>query len=226
MLLQTVPGDFEKRFRGEIPREIKLETRNGRSYTVEVAKYPDKLVLRAGWEVFVETYNLQIDDSVVFRYNGNSQFKVIVFDLLGGEKALSVVADNAALSTYVQERHIGTPETLGGSRGHSQPPEMQSPADNLNHYQGHVQSMRMHLPTGNMRCSEGHAQPASAPMQMLSPTQPMQMQPPTETLNNSIGNPQSVQMQSVRRDNSSLGNKTFASSSGTPSRLSVPPYHL
>jgi hypothetical protein len=164
MFLQIIPHDFLRRFRGVIPKEIKLETRNGHSYTVQVAKYPDKLVLGEGWGAFVETYHLQIEDSVVLRYNGNSQFNVIVFDRLGHEKASSVVADNAAVSTYVHERHIGNPETLGCSDGHPQPPEMQSPAENVNRYQGHAQPVRMQLPTENMRCSEPQ------PMQMLSPT--------------------------------------------------------
>lgn len=223
-----IPHDFLRRFRGVIPKEIKLETRNGHSYTVQVAKYPDKLVLGEGWGAFVETYHLQIEDSVVLRYNGNSQFNVIVFDRLGHEKASSVVADNAAVSTYVHERHIGNPETLGCSDGHPQPPEMQSPAENVNRYQGHAQPVRMQLPTENMRCSEPQ------PMQMLSPTpsldhfvghtQPMEMQPPTGIQNHSNCNPQSVQMQfacerterhsNLQRDKSSQGRKTVASSSG------------
>jgi hypothetical protein len=232
MFLQIIPHDFLRRFRGVIPKEIKLETRNGHSYTVQVAKYPDKLVLGEGWGAFVETYHLQIEDSVVLRYNGNSQFNVIVFDRLGHEKASSVVADNAAVSTYVHERHIGNPETLGCSDGHPQPPEMQSPAENVNRYQGHAQPVRMQLPTENMRCSEPQ------PMQMLSPTpsldhfvghtQPMEMQPPTGIQNHSNCNPQSVQMQfacerterhsNLQRDKSSQGRKTVASSSGTPSQ--------
>jgi hypothetical protein len=232
LFLQTIPDDFLKRFRGEIPREIKLETRNGHSYTVEVAKYPDKLVLGAGWGVFVETYNLQIDDSVVLRYNGNSQFNVIVFDRFGREKASSVVADNAALSTYVHERHLGTPETLGRSHGHPQPLGMQSPTENANLSEGHAQPVRMQLSTENMRSSEPQ------PMQMLQPTaslyhfvghtQPMEMQPATETLNHSNCNPQSVQVQlacerterlsNLQRDKSSQGRKTVASSSGPPSQ--------
>ncbi|XP_037419001.1 putative B3 domain-containing protein Os08g0325100 [Triticum dicoccoides] len=253
----TIPEDFLKRFRGEIPKEIKLEARNGHIYTVGVAKYPDKLVLRAGWETFVETYGLQIDDSVVFRYNGNSQFNVIVFDRFGREKASSVIADSTPLSPYVQERHIGAPETLVRSHGHSLPPGMQSPTENVNISQGHPQLMRvqphtdnvsrsqghaqhvqMQLPTDNMRRSEGHPQP----IQMQSPSanvdhfvddsRHMQMQPPTETLNRSNCQPQSLQMQltcaerqsNLQRNKSNQGNKSVASSSGTPSQTLVLSY--
>ncbi|XP_044361714.1 B3 domain-containing protein_Os12g40080-like [Triticum aestivum] len=257
LFLQTIPEDFLKRFRGEIPKEIKLEARNGHIYTVGVAKYPDKLVLRAGWETFVETYGLQIDDSVVFRYNGNSQFNVIVFDRFGREKASSVIADSTPLSPYVQERHIGAPETLVRSHGHSLPPGMQSPTENVNISQGHPQLMRvqphtdnvsrsqghaqhvqMQLPTDNMRRSEGHPQP----IQMQSPSanvdhfvddsRHMQMQPPTETLNRSNCQPQSLQMQltcaerqsNLQRNKSNQGNKSVASSSGTPTQTLVLSY--
>uniref|UniRef100_A0A8I6XCI9 TF-B3 domain-containing protein n=1 Tax=Hordeum vulgare subsp. vulgare TaxID=112509 RepID=A0A8I6XCI9_HORVV len=113
-----VPDEFLRRFRGEIPREINLETRNGHSYTIGVAKYPDKLVLQAGWGVFVKTYDLRMDDCVVFRYKGNSQFDVIIFDRFGREKAFSVITENAP---PVQESYNSGTENLDRSHGHSSP---------------------------------------------------------------------------------------------------------
>ena len=82
-----------RRLKGEIPGEIKLETRNGYSHTIVVAKNQEKLVLTVGWRQFVENYDLQMDDSLIFRYKGNSQLSVMIFDKLGREKALSVVLD-------------------------------------------------------------------------------------------------------------------------------------
>ncbi|XBI84855.1 hypothetical protein VPH35_093078 [Triticum aestivum] len=85
-----IPQEVVRRLKGEIPGEIKLETRN--SYIV-VAKNQEKLVLTVGWRQFIENYDLQIGDSLMFRYKGNSQFNVMIFDKLGREKALSVVLD-------------------------------------------------------------------------------------------------------------------------------------
>ena len=82
-----------RRFKSEIPGEIKLETRNGYSHTIVVAKNQEKHVLTVGWRQFVESYDLQEDDSLIFRYKGNSQFSVMIFDKLGPEKAFSVVLD-------------------------------------------------------------------------------------------------------------------------------------
>uniref|UniRef100_A0A8I6YW11 TF-B3 domain-containing protein n=1 Tax=Hordeum vulgare subsp. vulgare TaxID=112509 RepID=A0A8I6YW11_HORVV len=86
-----IPEEVVRRFKGEIPGEIKLETRNGYSHTIVVAKNQGKLVLTVGWRQFVENYDLQMDDSFIFRYKGNSQFSAMIFDELGREKALSVV---------------------------------------------------------------------------------------------------------------------------------------
>ncbi|XBH95438.1 hypothetical protein VPH35_085999 [Triticum aestivum] len=97
-----IPEEVVRRFKGEIPVEIKLETRNGYSHTIVVAKYQEKLVLTVGWRQFVENYDLQMDDSLIFRYKGNSQLSVMIFDKLGREKALSVVP--APFLPQVQDR--------------------------------------------------------------------------------------------------------------------------
>lgn len=196
-----VPGDFLKRFRGEIPREIKLETRNGHSYTVGVAKYPDKLVLREGWGAFAETYDLHVDDCVVFRYKGNSQFNVIVFDRFGREKASSVIVENAPPPSHVQEKNNSGTENLERSHGHYQPMEMPLPTECANRSEGRHQPTRMQPPTENVNHSREHPQP----MEMQPPTEnldnfagfsrPREMQPPTENVDNFCGHNEPTQMQ-------------------------------
>ena len=102
MFLQTVPVGFVKRFKGEFPGEIKLETRNGESYCVGVVKQPDKVSFSSGWGVFVKTYDLHTDDSLVFKYNGNSRFNVIILSRFGYEKATSVVVNDEFVPLHVQ----------------------------------------------------------------------------------------------------------------------------
>ncbi|XBH73337.1 hypothetical protein VPH35_100454 [Triticum aestivum] len=86
-----ISEEFVRRFKGEFPREMILETKNRCSYIIAVAKNQEKLVLTVGWGIFVKTFGLEMGDTILFRYNGNSQFSVIIFDTLGYEKALSVV---------------------------------------------------------------------------------------------------------------------------------------
>nr|XP_051179435.1 putative B3 domain-containing protein Os08g0325100 [Lolium perenne] len=219
-----IPDDFLKRFRGEIPREMKLETQNGHSYTIGVAKYPDKLVLREGWGAFVETYDLHTDDCMVFRYKGDSKFDVIVFDRFGLEKASSVIVDNAPPPPRERERHNSGTENSERSHGHSLPKETPSPTEYSNHSEGRHQPMQRQPPTEDGNRSQGHPQPMrmqsptenldnfagfSPPMEMQQPTEnvanlcghshPTQMQPCTETLDHSNYHAQTVQMQLPRR---------------------------
>jgi hypothetical protein len=106
--MQIIPEELLRRFKGQIPGEIELETRKGDSHIIVVAKNQEKLVLTVGWRQFVESYDLRMGDSVILKFNGNSQFDVLIFDNLGREKALSVVLD--PFITQVQERRSDTHE--------------------------------------------------------------------------------------------------------------------
>ncbi|XBI33147.1 hypothetical protein VPH35_056509 [Triticum aestivum] len=98
-----IPKEYVRCLKGEIPGEINLETRNRDSYTIKVAKNKEKHVLTAGWPQFVENFHLQLGDSLLFRYNGDSLFSIIIFDKLGREKASSVLVD--PFPPQVQGRH-------------------------------------------------------------------------------------------------------------------------
>uniref|UniRef100_A0ACD6A5G5 Uncharacterized protein n=3 Tax=Avena sativa TaxID=4498 RepID=A0ACD6A5G5_AVESA len=136
-----IPEEFVQRFKGEIPGEFILETQNRCSYIIGVAKHQEKLVLTAGWREFVQTFRLQMGDTVVFRYNGNSKFSVMIFDELGCENALSVTVD--PFLAPVQERHTNATETVNRSNIHPvestntshvlpQPMEMQPSTSTVN----------------------------------------------------------------------------------------------
>ncbi|KAG2547402.1 putative B3 domain-containing protein Os03g0621600 [Panicum virgatum] len=91
-------GDFRKRlvlpdklalhFRGKIARSIKLESRSGHTFDVQVAKNSGRVVLQSGWESFVSAHGLKMLDFLVFKYDGISRMKVLIFDHSGCEKPL------------------------------------------------------------------------------------------------------------------------------------------
>ncbi|KAL6637447.1 hypothetical protein ACP70R_025019 [Stipagrostis hirtigluma subsp. patula] len=122
----TVPEEFVHCFKGEFPGEIKVETRNGYSYPIEVSKYPDKVVFSAGWEAFSKTYNLHMDDSMVFKYNGNSQFHVTIFSQVGCEKASSVVLNSAPVPLLATKRRRDGIKTVSRAHNHSETMQIQS----------------------------------------------------------------------------------------------------
>ena len=86
ILLQVIPDKFEQHFRGLIANSAKLESRCGYTFDVEVAKNLGKVVLQTGWKEFVTAHGLNMGDLLVFKYDGTSRFKVLIFDLSCCEK--------------------------------------------------------------------------------------------------------------------------------------------
>uniref|UniRef100_A0A0E0IA98 TF-B3 domain-containing protein n=1 Tax=Oryza nivara TaxID=4536 RepID=A0A0E0IA98_ORYNI len=217
----TIPKEFVQRLKGDIPEEIQLETHNRNSYTVRVDKSQEKVIFAAGWAQFVKTFDLRMGDSMMFRFKGNSQFDVIIFDQVGREKVCSVAVDDYLdpnvqegrtdatetlnssrahsqddyLDPNVQEGRTNATETLNSSRAHSQPMPMQTPAtETLNSSRAHPQPMPMQLPTETVN----HFHAPHYPMQMpienmaLSRTQAM----PTQ-----MQSPPTYRWTQVQRDN-------------------------
>ena len=85
-LPQTIPDGFVQYFSGATERTIKLESNSGYTFDVQVTWNLEKLVLESGWKAFACAHDLRMGDFLVFKYDGNSQLKVLVFDLTGCEK--------------------------------------------------------------------------------------------------------------------------------------------
>jgi len=76
ILLQVIPDKFEQHFRGLIANSVKLESRCGYTFDVEVAKNLGKVVLQTGWKEFVTAHGLNMGDLLVLSTMGllNSRF--------------------------------------------------------------------------------------------------------------------------------------------------------
>ncbi|VAI27846.1 unnamed protein product [Triticum turgidum subsp. durum] len=82
----SIPQKFVNNFRGRISEVMKLEAPDGYIYNFKVTKDLNKIVLRYGWAAFASDYELKEHDLLVFRYIGDSHFKVLIFDPSGCEK--------------------------------------------------------------------------------------------------------------------------------------------
>ncbi|XP_021321526.1 putative B3 domain-containing protein Os03g0621600 [Sorghum bicolor] len=82
----VIPGKFAKHFRDKIERNITLESFGGLTFDVQVAKNLGRIVLQSGWKSFVSAHDLKKMDFLVFKYNGMSRMKVLIFDPSGCEK--------------------------------------------------------------------------------------------------------------------------------------------
>ncbi|KAM3335399.1 hypothetical protein ACQJBY_029696 [Aegilops geniculata] len=81
-----IPDRFVQHFRGETGRTIKLVSRHGYTFDVQITKNLEKLVLDSGWKAFARAHNLRTGDFLVFKYDGHSQLKVLIFGPSGCEK--------------------------------------------------------------------------------------------------------------------------------------------
>uniref|UniRef100_A0A0E0FDM5 TF-B3 domain-containing protein n=1 Tax=Oryza meridionalis TaxID=40149 RepID=A0A0E0FDM5_9ORYZ len=100
----TIPAKFARNFGGQMSGTVKLETRNGKTYEVQVAKELNNLVLRSGWERFASAYELEKGDILVFIQSGNSHFKVWIYDPSACEKELPCIITEQL--PRVQQRSI------------------------------------------------------------------------------------------------------------------------
>ncbi|XP_044946658.1 B3 domain-containing protein LOC_Os12g40080-like [Hordeum vulgare subsp. vulgare] len=76
----AIPQKFVENFKGRISEAIKLEAPDGNIYNVQAIKDLNKIILGSGWAVFVSFYEVKEGYFLVFRYIGDSHFKVLIFD--------------------------------------------------------------------------------------------------------------------------------------------------
>lgn len=108
LFLQALPKEFTKNIRGQIQEVVKLEVPDGKTYDIQIANEHNGLVFRSGWAKFASAYELEQCDKLVFRYSGNSHFKVQIFDPSGCEKEFSCVMMESKPSVkgrLVQKKH-------------------------------------------------------------------------------------------------------------------------
>ncbi|TVU46118.1 hypothetical protein EJB05_05636 [Eragrostis curvula] len=98
----TIPQKFVQHFLGTLTGTIKLESRNGATFDVQVIYDLGKLVLGSGWDEFVSVHDLNMGDFLVFKYDGSSHLKVLIFDPSGCEKPPSVVMEKV---THISKRN-------------------------------------------------------------------------------------------------------------------------
>ncbi|KAL6637439.1 hypothetical protein ACP70R_025011 [Stipagrostis hirtigluma subsp. patula] len=111
-----VPNRFLKNFSGKFSGTIKLESPNGNLYCVEVTERSNQVVLRHGWEAFVDANHIEENDSLLFRHVEECYFEVLVFDSDGCEKVFSCAGIKS--NSASQERSIDSDDIISSSSQH------------------------------------------------------------------------------------------------------------
>jgi len=68
---------------------IKLNAPNGCVYDIEICREMGEIVLRSGWDVFATAHILVQNDYLVFKFCGNSSFKVQIHSSHGGSQKIT-----------------------------------------------------------------------------------------------------------------------------------------
>ncbi|KAK8673430.1 hypothetical protein V6N13_111768 [Hibiscus sabdariffa] len=98
-----IPVKFVRKYGSGISSPVFLKVPSGALWEVELTKSGSEVFLQRGWSDFVQHYSLDLEDFVVFRYEGHSLFNVIIFDQ-GGSEIEYIHAENHTLNEYEQSQ--------------------------------------------------------------------------------------------------------------------------
>ncbi|KAL2459174.1 B3 domain-containing protein REM16 [Forsythia ovata] len=76
----AIPKKFTNNVREKLGGTVTLKGPSGHIWDVGLTTNRDTFVLQQGWKVFIEDHFLQENDLLMFKYNGNSRFDVLMFD--------------------------------------------------------------------------------------------------------------------------------------------------
>ncbi|XP_060200842.1 LOW QUALITY PROTEIN: B3 domain-containing protein REM16-like [Lycium barbarum] len=80
MKLQAIPPKFANNLREKLAGSVSLKGPSGATWNVGLTANGDTLFLKHGWKEFIDAHSLEEDDLLIFKYNGDSRFDVLMFD--------------------------------------------------------------------------------------------------------------------------------------------------
>ncbi|XP_012472260.1 B3 domain-containing transcription factor VRN1 [Gossypium raimondii] len=89
----------------------KLRVPSGAAWKVELTKCGGKIWFENGWLEFSNHYSLELGHLLVFRYDGNSNFHVIIFDRTASEIQYPYTSNNQKQSNEIPKQNINESKT-------------------------------------------------------------------------------------------------------------------
>ncbi|XVF16197.1 hypothetical protein REPUB_Repub10bG0011200 [Reevesia pubescens] len=90
-----IPGQFVRKYGSGISSPVFLKVPSGEIWQVELTKSNAEIWLQSGWKEFVKHHCLEFQDFVVFRYEGNCLFNVVIFDKGASEIEYPIISNQA-----------------------------------------------------------------------------------------------------------------------------------
>ncbi|GLT58114.1 hypothetical protein SLA2020_310360 [Shorea laevis] len=76
----ALPEKFAKHFKKKLPETVTLKSPSGFTWDVGLTTNADTLFFDRGWQTFVKDHSLKENDFLIFKYDGVSNFDVLMFD--------------------------------------------------------------------------------------------------------------------------------------------------
>ncbi|KAF5187982.1 B3 domain-containing transcription factor vrn1 [Thalictrum thalictroides] len=99
-----LPLKFVQNYGNDVSNAAVLKVPDGKRWHVELRKTDGQITFHNGWQELVEYYSISTGHFLVFRYNGNSTFRVIVFDATCSEIDYPNNVDNLQEQNCDEER--------------------------------------------------------------------------------------------------------------------------
>ncbi|GMJ07957.1 REPRODUCTIVE MERISTEM 39, REDUCED VERNALIZATION RESPONSE 1 [Hibiscus trionum] len=80
-----IPKKFEKKYGNKLSNSVLLSVPSGDTWRVELTKSDGVVWLQNGWQDFFVFYSLQKGHLLLFKYEGNDKFQVVIFDMSTSE---------------------------------------------------------------------------------------------------------------------------------------------
>jgi len=80
LLLQALPKTFSDNLNKKLPENATLKGPSGVAWEIGLITRGDTVYFMDGWQRFVNDHSLKDNDLLVFNYNGESHFDVLIFD--------------------------------------------------------------------------------------------------------------------------------------------------
>lgn len=91
---QGIPKRFVRKYGSNLSNSVFLKLANGDSWEVELLRKNDGVWLQRNWPDFVKHYSIEHGHFLVFRYEGDSVFRVVIFNKSASEIDYPALSEN------------------------------------------------------------------------------------------------------------------------------------
>lgn len=101
--LQRFPRKFVTKYGDSLSSPVLLMVPSGSTWHVELIKSDGDVWLQNGWKEFAEHYSLKHGHFLVFKYQGDCNFQVLIFDMSASEIEYPHISPNMDRDEVCQE---------------------------------------------------------------------------------------------------------------------------